>query len=206
MMAVSLWLTFALTYTALCILPGPSIAVTVSQALRGGMRAAAFCVAGDMLATLVLISVSLLGVGAFLAASATAFAVLKWCGVVYLALLGLMMLRDADRTRPQTLTAQTSKRSFYAGFLTGVLNPKGVAFYMAFLAQFIDPTQGLVLQLAVIVPTIWVILAVTLLAYAFVSLRVNGALVSERSRRWIGYGSGSMLLGASAVLATQRNT
>ncbi|MEM7488305.1 MAG: LysE family transporter, partial [Pseudomonadota bacterium] len=91
----SLWLTFALAYLVLCLLPGPSVAVVLGQTLSGGRRAAAFCILGDMAAATVLIAAGFLGIGALLAVSAELFTLVKWLGVAYMAALGLLMIRDA---------------------------------------------------------------------------------------------------------------
>ncbi|MEM7645142.1 MAG: LysE family translocator [Pseudomonadota bacterium] len=203
----TLWLTFVLTYTALCLLPGPSVAVVLSQTLSGGCRAAAFCILGDMAASFVLITVSFFGIGAILALSAELFAIVKWVGVAYMAALGLLMIRDARAIRDDLpVPCPRPARSLRAGFLTGILNPKGTAFYVAFLAQFVDPARDALPQFVVIVATVWVVITLVLAAYAMAAVAARHLLTGARARRRMGYLGGSLLLGGSAVLATQRST
>jgi threonine/homoserine/homoserine lactone efflux protein len=84
------------------------------------------------------------GLSALLAASASAFTVLKWLGGAYLIWMGITLLR----TRTQTPLAapaplpQTLRSVFAQGFLTNALNPKVALFFLAFLPQFIDPSAA----------------------------------------------------------------
>ena len=76
-----------------------------------------------------LIALSLLGVGTILAASAALFGVVKWAGVLYMAWLGWVQIRDARRPRPigsPNTERGDSLSSARAGFLVGVLNPKAI--------------------------------------------------------------------------------
>ncbi|MEM8848905.1 MAG: LysE family translocator [Pseudomonadota bacterium] len=202
----TLWFTFALTYLALCLLPGPSVAVVLSQTLSGGRRAAAFCILGDMAASLVLIAVSFFGISAVLGISAELFVIVKWAGVAYMAMLGLLMIRDAHAIQDALPVPRPAPaRSLRAGFLTGILNPKGTAFYVAFLAQFVDPARDALPQFLVIVATVWMVIAAVLATYPAAAATARHLLTGARARRRMGYLGGSFLLGGSAVLATQRS-
>lgn len=139
---------FLLAGLLLNLTPGPDVLYITSSALRQGVRAGVVASLGITTGCLVHISAAALGVGALLAASATAFTVLKWVGAAYLCWTGvkLMLARatdgsgwadDAGMARSQ---APASLRSVYAGgFLTNALNPKVAIFFLAFLPQFIVP-------------------------------------------------------------------
>ncbi|UWQ16223.1 LysE family translocator [Jannaschia sp. M317] len=201
-MTFEIWATYAIAYTLLCLVPGPSVFMVLSQALSRGMPAALCCILGDMAGGLVVIAVAQLGLGFVLAQSALAFAMLKWAGVVYLVWLGLAQIRAARAPEPDELRAHAGD-SMRAGFLTGVLNPKAILFYGAFLAQFIDPSAPVGPQLALLMATSTGIVGGVLGVYALAAARARRLLHSAAARRRMAYASGGFLIGGGALLATR---
>ena len=206
-MSVELWLAFAATSTVISLIPGPSVLMVVGQALGRGRRAAFWCILGNVVGGSVLITLSLLGVGTILTASAALFQVVKWAGVLYMTWLGWIRIREARRARlPSLPDAERgdSLASARAGFLVGVLNPKAIVFHVAFLAQFLDPAANVVLQFAILSATSAVVVGGVLGAYALLADRARRYLRSERMRRRVDYASGGFLIGGSAVMAFTR--
>jgi RhtB (resistance to homoserine/threonine) family protein len=126
--------------------PGPDVLYIVSNALRLGKRAGVVAALGINAGCFVHIFAAAIGVSALLAASATAFTVLKWAGAAYLLWVGLRLLiarppaETADLQDPARSHAGGSLWSvFRGGFLTNVLNPKVAIFFLAFVPQFIAP-------------------------------------------------------------------
>ena len=126
--------------------PGPDVLYIVTHSLRSGAKAGVVAALGINAGCFVHIFAAALGVGALLAASATAFTVLKWIGAAYLIWIGVKLL--AARTPQitpdlrQLAEAQPSlplASVFFGGFLTNVLNPKVAIFFLAFVPQFIAP-------------------------------------------------------------------
>lgn len=202
-MSFESWLAFALSYAVLSALPGPSTLTVVSQTLAGGFRAGLRCIAGDLLGGVVILCAAYAGLGAALAASALAFFALKWAGVMYLGWLGWRQLRAARSTAPASLP-RSARGSLLTGFLTGALNPKAIIFYMAFLAQFLDPAAALGPQMAVVAITASGIVGTVLLIYAMLAARVARVWASRRSAKVMGYASGTLLLGGSLWMAGTR--
>ena len=89
-------LAFSAASLALLVIPGPTIIMVVAQALAHGRRVALASVAGVALGDLLAASLSLVGVGTILAASATAFTVIKWAGAAYLVWIGVKMVDTPD--------------------------------------------------------------------------------------------------------------
>ncbi len=200
-MALDLWIAFVVTYTMISLIPGPSVMMVVSQAINHGPRAALLCVFGDLLGGFFLVALSLFGVGAILQASALAFQLVKWAGVIYLAYLGFCQIRDAGANMP--VKDQPAGKALKAGFLTGVLNPKAIVFYMAFLSQFMDPAIPVWSQFIVLVCTSSIIVGVVLSGYALLATRVRGAL-RGRAARHFGFLGGGALVGSSVYMAVSR--
>jgi len=200
-----LWLTFIAAYSLISLLPGPSVFMVTGLTLTRGKRAAFWCIFGDLLAGVVLIALSLFGVGAILATSAALFQLVKWGGVIYMAYIGFVQIRTARQapTEMPALQNETSS-SIKAGFLTGVLNPKAIMFYMAFLSQFMDPNGNVFLQFAILVPTATVVVGVVLSGYVLVANRAATLFQSPKARRRLGYTGGGFLIGGSVLMATTR--
>lgn len=208
-MSFDAWLTFTVACIVLTLIPGPSVLLIVGQALSKGRRAAMLCVAGDVVGGIILMSLSFAGVGAILAASAVLFQIVKWAGVLYLAWLGYCQIIEARSDAGmfdniETNDATGSWSSVWAGLVTAVLNPKAIVFYMAFLAQFMDPTGNIGLQMVILITTSTVVVALLLAGYAMIAARAREAFKSQSARRRIGYSSGSLLLGGSVLMATTR--
>src|SRR5919108_3219710 len=92
-MTIETWLAFAAASTVLLIIPGPTILLVISYALGRGMRTALPVAAGVALGDFTAMTLSMLGVGALLAASDMLFTALKWIGAAYLIYLGVKLWR-----------------------------------------------------------------------------------------------------------------
>ena len=206
---------FLLAGLLLNLTPGSDVLYITSSALRQGARAGVVASLGITTGCFVHVSAAALGVGALLAASATAFTVLKWVGAAYLCWTGvkLLLARAADGsglgdgaaiTRSQ---AAASLRAVYAGgFLTNALNPKVAIFFLAFLPQFIVPEAphktlaflvlGCLFTLGSIPVDIgWALAAAWLARRAWV----------RRSMHWLDRLAGAMFLGFGLRLAFSDN-
>lgn len=141
----NLWL-FILAGWLLNLTPGPDVLYIVSHALRAGVRAGVVAAMGITAGCFVHVLAAAVGVSALLAASSTAFTVLKWIGAAYLFWVGLKLLwaRSDGQSKwvaekPTDAGVVALKHVFFKGFLTNVLNPKVALFFLAFVPQFIAP-------------------------------------------------------------------
>jgi RhtB (resistance to homoserine/threonine) family protein len=124
--------------------PGPDVLYIVTQSLRSGAKSGVVAALGINAGCFVHIFAAALGVGALLAASATAFTVLKWLGAAYLLWVGVKLLFSRAPQAAADLQALAgaqpplpASQVFAGGFLTNVLNPKVAIFFLAFVPQFI---------------------------------------------------------------------
>ncbi|WP_419904989.1 LysE family translocator [Kiloniella sp.] len=217
-MGLELWLAFIVADILVSITPGPSVLMVTGQALTRGLPAALLCILGDILGGIVLMTLALFGVGALLATSAVLFQFVKWGGVCYMAYLGYRQIMDARKSpapetpemseapenTPETKLANYKLASMRAGFFTGVLNPKAIIFYMAFLSQFMDPTGNTLLQFTILVATSTVVVGLILTGYALAAARARKTLQSHKARKRFGYAGGGFLIGGSVLMASTR--
>lgn len=204
---MELWLAFVATYSVISIIPGPSVFMVTGQALTRGAKAAFLCILGELAGGIVLVALSLFGVGAILAASSELFQIVKWAGVFYMACLGYCQISEARRERvakplkPKKVDGMSSLR---AGFFTAILNPKAIIFYVAFLSQFLDPNGNIYTQFAIVVATSTVIVGIVLGGYALLAAQARKTFQSAKARRRFGYTGGGFLIGGSVFMASTR--
>ena len=185
----------------LMLIPGPNVALIVANSLAYGARAGLATVAGTSAAMAAQLAIVALGMTTLLGALGQAFEILRWLGAAYLVWLGVRAWRapaeDLGPTR-----AVSPRRTFGRGFFVSLTNPKTLAFYAAFLPQFLEPSAPLGRQMA--------ILSVTFVSTAFV---IDGgwAILAGRARSLIGrFGrlrnraTGAVLVGAAMGLALAR--
>ncbi len=96
-MAIETWAAFALAAFVVLVIPGPTIVLVLGRAMTYGKRSVLPLVAGVTLGDFTAMMLSLFGLGAVLAASATLFTIFKWAGALYLIYLGVKTWR-ADPT------------------------------------------------------------------------------------------------------------
>ncbi len=175
-----LWLAFVAASTALLLIPGPTVLLVLSYALSKGRSVAVASATGVALGDLIAMTASLLGLGALVLASATLFSVLKWIGAVYLVWLGIKLLRSTPSEGMATIETGrdvTAKGVFTHAAAVTALNPKSIAFFIAFVPQFLRPADPLGPQFAILIITFVGLAWINALAYA---------LLADRLRQMIG--------------------
>jgi threonine/homoserine/homoserine lactone efflux protein len=200
---------FTLAATVVTLVPGPDMALVARRAITDGWRRASVTSAGVVSGLLVHATASAVGISAILLRSATAFTVLKIAGACYLAVLGILSFRAAGRARREPDEAVVVERqqrsagtSFAQGFLNNVLNPKPALFYLAFLPQFFEPGDPVVLMTGILVAIHIVISIVWLVTWGWLVSRATGVLTGRRWRAALERVTGCVLVGLGLRLAT----
>jgi homoserine/homoserine lactone efflux protein len=137
---------FLLITVVLILTPGPIVTLVISTGATRGVRAGLVTVAGTSLGNAALLASIASGLGWVLTHAATLFDVLRWIGAAYLVWLGVRAWRSASRPLE---VAPGDQVHFWRGFLVALSNPKTIAFFTAFLPQFVDPARPAAYQLAV---------------------------------------------------------
>jgi threonine/homoserine/homoserine lactone efflux protein len=202
--SLEIWIAFVLAAEIVLIVPGPTIILVVSQAIVHGRRSVLPLVAGVTLGDFTAMTLSLLGLGAILASSAALFSVMKWIGAGYLIYLGIKLWRTQPENHEISLSAPTSSNRslFKSAFIVTALNPKSIAFFVAFLPQFISPRSDTFPQLLVLGSTFLFLAALNATLYALFAGRIRDTLQNAGVQRWFHRCGGSALIGAGIVTAT----
>jgi threonine/homoserine/homoserine lactone efflux protein len=130
-------------YTLACLVlfatPGPDMSLFLSQTLAGGRRSGLAAMAGAMVGCCLHSCLAALGLSALVAASATAFTVLKFAGALYLLWLAIdAVWRGSSFALSQERRPRSLGRTFLLGLGINLTNPKIVLFFVTFLPQFVE--------------------------------------------------------------------
>lgn len=204
-MTFETWLAFAAASVILVLIPGPTVLLVVSYALGQGWRTALPMAVGVALGDFTAMALSMLGVGALLATSATVFTTLKWIGAAYLVWLGIKLWRagGALDAKPRTDTASRAKMLGHAWIVTA-LNPKGLTFFIAFLPQFIDPRAPFLPQVSIFGATFLILAFSNAVGYALVASRARSVVRNPRAMGIVNKTGGSLLIGAGLATVALR--
>ena len=169
------WLIYALAATGLSLSPGPNSLLALTHGALHGRRKTLFTISGGALGFIVVIALSMFGIGALLKASLVWLTVMKWLGGAYLVWLGIQVWRAPPIGIEERAAAESrSGRSlFRQGALSALTNPKGILFFAAFLPQFIDPARSLWVQFVVMAGTFAAIEIATELLIASMAHRIS---------------------------------
>lgn len=204
-MDLYLWLTFVAASTALLLIPGPTVLLVLSYSLTQGRRVALAMAAGVAMGDLIAMSASLAGLGALVLASSSLFVALKWIGAVYLVWLGIKLIRSA----PTTLTVQDTqpiapRRIFGHAAAVTALNPKSIAFFIAFVPQFIRTDAALAPQFAILIATFVGLATINALVYALLADRLRARISRPSVIAWLSRLGGGALVAMGVATATLR--
>jgi threonine/homoserine/homoserine lactone efflux protein len=199
-MTFETWAAFAAASSVLLVIPGPTVLLVVSYALGQGWRTALPMAAGVALGDFTAMTLSMLGLGALLATSATLFTVLKWVGAAYLVYLGIKLWRagGALDARPRTDAASATRMLGHAWLVTA-LNPKSITFFVAFLPAFIDPSADFLTQMLVFETTFLVLAFANAFGYALVASRARRFASDPGAIGVVNKVGGGMLVGAGVA-------
>ncbi len=202
---MKLYPLFLFMATMTVLSPGPGVLMTLTNALRYGFKGTFGGILGIATGALVVAAISATSVGVLLAASATAFTVLKFAGAAYLLYLGVRLWRAPPFRFAEKDSHEASfTRRFAEGLTLQFTNPKAIFFFLSVFPQFIDPAEGYAVQFTLLV------LSYSALVVAIHSLY---ALFAQKARGWFNSPRGGSLinrLGAvtflifGALMATAR--
>jgi len=198
MMAFHTLLLFAATELLFSATPGPAVMMVSAHGFRGGFGAAMAANLGILTGNAVYVVISALGLGALIAASATAFTVIKIAGAGYLVFLGVRTLWHAGKADDETKAAA---RPYRQAVFTQLSNPKAMLYFGSFLPQFLDPGKLLVTQYAEMFLVICIGETLILGGYGFLASR-GARIAGARFRLWRDRISGAVFIVIGVLFAT----
>ena len=202
---------FTFVAAALTLTPGADTMLVVRNVLRGGRRDGVITTVGICLGIFMHATLSALGVSVLLLHSATAFHLVKYAGACYLVWLGVQSLYSAVRgasyvtgTERCMTTVVSPQRCFLEGLLSNVLNPKVAVFYLAFLPQFIGPTDAVLQKSLLLAGIHYVEGMLWLVMVSIVVEHTRRFFMQATVRRWLDGVCGTLFVGFGVRLALER--
>jgi threonine/homoserine/homoserine lactone efflux protein len=186
-------------YTAaafvLAITPGPGIMYVLARSLKGGRKEGVLSSLGTGTGGMIHVVAAAFGISAILATSATAFAVVKFAGALYLVYLGIKTLLESDQVTSES-TTPSNKGAYVQGIVTEALNPKTALFFLSFIPQFVQPQVGNITQQFLLLGAISIFLntAVDLVVAFF------AGAIGQRLRQSLRFRRGQRLATAGAMV------
>ncbi len=199
-MAPHTFAIYLLAAIGLSLSPGPNGLLALTHGALHGPRRTLYTIGGGAVGFVVLIALSMFGIGALLKASLLWLAVMKWVGGAYLVWLGIQVWRSPPVG--VELRGDAAPRAgasmFRQGMLSALTNPKGILFFAAFLPQFIDPARSLVAQFAIMAGTFAAIEVATEMFIAGMAHRISPWL--KRAGRRFNQACGGIFIAIGAAL------
>ncbi|MEJ7934183.1 LysE family translocator [Sphingobium sp. AN558] len=190
----------------LVLLPGPDTMLVAGHAARRGLKAGMAAIGGIQLGGVFFMALCGFGFLSILNAVPGLFMAVKIAGALYLAWMGLGLLRGAIRPQPETpQRVRLGASPFTQGFISTVLNPKVAVFFLAALPQFVGtgpqaPVQGMLLiAIVYALGFVWCGLLAVLATHAGRRVGRSGAM------RWFEGAMGVGFFGLAGRLALARN-
>jgi homoserine/homoserine lactone efflux protein len=206
-MTLQVWLAFFAACWVISLSPGAGAIASMSSGLQHGFWRGYWNTLGLQLGLIAQIAIIAAGVGAVLAASATAFTLIKWFGVFYLLYLAVKQWRAL----PHDLSADASVKAagqplalIGRGFLVNISNPKALVFMLAILPQFIDPHAPLLAQYLTIGVTMVAVDSVVMAGYTGLASKVLRLLRTPRQQQRMNRTFAGLFIAAATFLATLR--
>lgn len=197
-------LEFLITSLVVVLIPGTGVIYTVSTGLAQGRKASVYAAIGCTAGIVPHLMATVLGLAAVMHASALAFQVLKYAGVVYLFYVAYATWGDKSAFVVDGGLSKTSAAGLVIkAVLLNILNPKLTIFFLAFLPQFVDPTAGQPLwQLLLLSAVFMAMTFAVFVIYGFVAHAFRRLVVeSARVQSWLRYGFAAAFAGLGAKLA-----
>lgn len=204
-MSLSTWLAFFAASWAISFSPGPGAVSAMASGLKYGFRRGYWTTIGLILGIMAQFFIVAVGLGALLAASETAFNLLKWAGAAYLVYLGWLQFRTDAAPVPVEAPPPGNFRIrelVLRGCMINLVNPKGTVFLMAVVPQFINPLAPLAPQYLIIAATLCLTDLVAMGCYTSLASRMLKLLRTQHHVRWVNRTFGAMFILAGTVLAT----
>jgi homoserine/homoserine lactone efflux protein len=205
-MTFSTWITFFLACWAISLSPGPGAIAAMSAGLNQGFRRGYFTVFGLVLGIWTQMVIVVAGLGAVIAASNTAFTVLKFLGAAYLVWIGIAQWRAGDKPLVASADAPilARKQLIVRGWGINATNPKSTVFMLAVVPNFIDLSHPLIPQYVIIMMSLSFTDLVVMAGYVALASRVLRALNEPHHVRIMNRCFGGLFVVAGTLLATFR--
>jgi len=188
------------------LIPGPAILMVVGRSLSSGFRSTLSLIGGILLGDMFYMSLVFLGLAALGQVLGEFFVVVRILAAIYLIYLGISLWR-MDPGKPLASGAASSDafKSFLTGFGITLGNPKAILFHLGFLPTFFDLPTLSMFDVFAIMGVFVAVLGSAFAIYAFSASKAGAFFDSPSRMRILNRTSGTLLIGAGAVVLVKRS-
>jgi len=207
-MTFTTWLTFFLACWAISLSPGPGAIASMTAGLNQGFRRGYFTVLGLVLGIWTQMIIVVIGLGAIIKASETAFTAMKLLGAAYLIWIGISQWRAGDKPMVTETDAPplTRRQLIVRGWAINATNPKGTVFMLAVVPNFVDLAHPLLPQYLIIMASLSFTDLVVMAGYVALAARMLSALKEPHHVKVMNRCFGGLFVVAGSLLAAFRRT
>jgi len=190
--------------------PGPNMLLAINHGVNHGLVRTIYSGLGNLAGNLLMAFVSILGLGAVLAASGLIFNMIKWIGVIYLVFIGLIIIFQpikaeiTNENDDKFRSYKSKRRLFLDGFIIAIGNPKGILFFSALFPQFINVKHSSISGFMIIFITLGIVAFGCYMLYAIFGVRLKGLFQRHAFRKIFNRITGSILIGTGLAIAFSR--
>ncbi|WP_031484698.1 LysE family translocator [Maridesulfovibrio frigidus] len=207
-MSLEFWVMYVVTVFLASIIPGPSMILALSHGMRFGAKKTMATALGNSAASFLQAVISIAGLGALLAASETAFMVVKYTGAAYLVWIGIKMIFSGEFKVNAQKSANgeivSSQKLFMQGFWVAAGNPKAIVFFSALFPQFISVQYAGIQHFAMLLGLLTLIAFGCMMIYATGGEKVTGLIKESFAGRYMNKVLGTSFVGLGLGLACSR--
>ena len=205
-MTLAGFVTYAGALAIAAAIPGPGIVALIARALDSGFRSALFMAGGLVAGDILYLTAVVLGLAVLAQTFGTAFLVVKWIGVAYLAWLAWTFWRTGISTAD--VSADRSRDGAAASFLSGLVvtlgNPKVMVFYLAITPTIVDIASVTPGDFGMLLAITAMVLLVVLVPYLLLASRARWFLATPRALRVLNRTAATFMAGAAATIAVRQ--
>ena len=207
-MQLEVWITLLLASIAISVSPGAGAVVSMNYGLKYGLKKSYAAIMGLQAGLFAQTFIVVIGLGALIAKSVMIFNIIKWVGVLYLIYLGLMKIFEKVESVEPTehLKNYSAKKAFLTATFINLTNPKATVFLVAFIPQFLNPTESLWIQFAIIATTLCVVDIFVMTGYSSMASKLKFLIKDVKAMKIQNRITGSFLILAAIFMSTAKRS
>ncbi|MGR5502017.1 LysE family translocator [Vibrio sp. DNB22_10_4] len=183
---VSTIILYCIASFTVTVIPGPTMLLSLSNGTTENKKVIIYGIAGAALSDIILISAVGLGLGVIIANSEFLFSMIQYCGAAYLIFISYSLWRSSpsaealSASKLKSTCVRSPSIAFRRNLFAALSNPKGLLFFGAFLPQFLDVTNPLLIQYVIFATATVLIDVAIMLIYALAGYQASKYLSLSR--------------------------
>lgn len=203
-MEFNVWLTLFLASIAISISPGAGAVVSMNHGIKYGLKKSYPAIFGLQAGLFIQTFIVVIGLGALIAKSVIIFNIIKWIGVIYLIYLGLSKIFEKVEILDEEdhLSNYSAKKSFLTSTFINLTNAKATVFLVAFIPQFLNPSQSLWVQFGIIVATLCIVDIFVMTGYSSMASKLKFLIKDVKAMKIQNRVTGTFLILAAIFMSS----